>query len=149
METPRPNQHHDRLERFCGSWSGTVTVKPNPQLPDGMTGASRAETTRELDGWFVVMKYEQRQPDGNVYTARGVIGYDDEAGQYTFYWFDSQGWNPASSPIRTGGTGLPIRRSSAFSYSANYPSEDGHLELAESSGLGSLRSVGWQLERNA
>ena len=99
METPKPDANHDRLERFCGSWSGTVTVPPNPQLPDGMTTESRAETTRELGGWFVRMNYEQTQPDGNVYTALGVIGYDGEQGNYTLYWFDSEGWNPGTPAI--------------------------------------------------
>ncbi len=96
---PKPNAHHDRLKSFCGSWSGDVTVPPNPQMPDGMTAKSRVETTRELGGWFVLMNYEQTQPDGNVYTARGVIGYDDERGQYTFHWFDSEGWNPATPAL--------------------------------------------------
>ena len=85
--------------RFCGSWLGTVTVRPNPQVPDGMTAESRAETARELGGWFVLMKYEQTQPDGNVYQARGVIGYDGELSQYTLNWFDSEGWNPSTPAL--------------------------------------------------
>ena len=62
MEIPTPDERHDRLERFCGSWLGKVTVLPNPQMPDGMSAESRAETTRILDGWFVLMNYEQKQP---------------------------------------------------------------------------------------
>ena len=99
MDTPKPDANHDRLDRFCGSWLGTVVVPPNPQIPDGMTAESRVETTRELGGWFVLMNYEQRQPGGNLYTARGVIGYDAEQGHYTFYWFDSQGWNPGTPAV--------------------------------------------------
>ena len=94
-----PDARHDRLQRFCGSWLGTVRVPPNPQMPNGMTAESRADTTRELGGWFVLMNYEQRQPGGNVYTARGVIGYDDEQSRYIFYWFDSEGWNPGAPGV--------------------------------------------------
>lgn len=91
-----PDANLDRLERFCGSWQGKVTVPPNPQLPEGMEATSRAETTRELGGWFYFMDYEQHQPGGSVYRARGVLGYDGEHDRYTFHWFDSQGWNPAA-----------------------------------------------------
>lgn len=99
MESPKPGAHQERLDRFCGNWQGSVTVPPNPQAPDGMSAESRVRTTRELGGWFVLMDYQQTQPGGKVYTARGVVGYDGENGQYTFYWFDSDGWNPGAPAL--------------------------------------------------
>lgn len=132
-----PNANHDRLEQFCGSWLGTVTVPPSPQLPEGMTAESRVQTTRELGGWFVLMNYEQKQHGGILYTARGVIGYDDAQSQYMFYWFDSEGWNPGAPAVgQWDGDRIVFEHASSMGHSRmtfDFSGNDGYQFLMDAS----------------
>lgn len=71
-----------------------MTAPPNPQLPEGMTAESRIRSRFKMNQWFVVSDYEQTRPDGSTYTAHGLHGWDPRQEKFTFYWFDSDGWDP-------------------------------------------------------
>ena len=106
---------HEKLNAFVGEWDGEVTVPPNSQMPDGATFASRIENQRALGGWFLTMRYEQHRPEGEPYRALGVLGCEHDSARFTFYWFDSEGWNPGRPSIgEWEGDRLPLEADSVL-----------------------------------
>ncbi|MBG87482.1 MAG: hypothetical protein CMO80_11360 [Verrucomicrobiales bacterium] len=93
-----PTPAHEKLAALVGDWTGKVTVAPNPQLPDGATAESRISSRFKLNQWFVVSDYEQLR-GGERYSAHGRHGWDPRKEKFTFYWFDSDGWDPGAPAI--------------------------------------------------
>ncbi len=92
METPKPDEHHERLKAFAGKWQGDERMPPSPNVPQGLTATSRIQSQMALDGFFLFMDQEQER-DGEVqYRAHGVFGWDSVQNLYTMHWFYSQGW---------------------------------------------------------
>lgn len=88
-----------KLAALVGDWTGKVTVPPNPDLPGGATAESRICSRLKLNDWFVVSDYEQTGLAETPYTAHGVHGWDSKKEKYTFYWFDSDGWDPGAPAL--------------------------------------------------
>jgi hypothetical protein len=79
-----------KLEFLIGEW---VHEEVHPDTPSGVgaKGAARSKNTWIHDGHHLYHLYKSRRPDGRELEARGVMGWQTEARQYRFHWFDSTG----------------------------------------------------------
>lgn len=89
MQVPLPTEHHRRLTRLVGLWTGEV--RP-------LHGAGGAEEPRHqgvLDcrlacgDLFLVSDYLQLAGGRAVFRGHGVYGWDATESCHTMYWFDS------------------------------------------------------------
>lgn len=90
---------HQQLTRPLGEWVGEVIIPSNPDLPEGAKAESRILSTWQLNGWKVVSEYEQTGLAETPYTAHRLYGWDPKQEKYTFYWFDSDGWDPGAPAL--------------------------------------------------
>jgi hypothetical protein len=91
MEMPKPNEHHRRLERLAGRWTGQETMYPSPWDPDGGTATGRNDMRIALDGFALITDYEQERNGVITFRGHGVMTYDGRNQHYVLYWLDSMG----------------------------------------------------------
>lgn len=94
-EMPRPNEHHQRLHRLVGSWTGSEELSPSSFGPGG-AATGRFTMRAEVDGFFVLQDYLEEKDGRIVYRGHGIFGWDDQQKNYTWYWVDSMGSAPAA-----------------------------------------------------
>ena len=94
MEMPRPTEHHDKLKRLVGTWTGTETMYPSPWDPNGGEADAKVDNRLALDGFNVVQDYEQSRGGQVTFKGHGVMGYDVHRGVHYMLWFDSMGTPP-------------------------------------------------------
>jgi hypothetical protein len=100
---PEPTKHHEALDVWVGSWTGSGEMMEGPFGPGGPM-----EWTEECS-WFggsrfhVVCESEGSSPMGET-TGLGIIGYDTEKEVYTHYGIDSNGWTGHSKGTLSGNT---------------------------------------------
>ena len=87
----KPTEEHRKLEWLAGTWVGEEKMYPGPWDPKGGTAKSRQTGRVDLDGFFIIVDYQQER-DGKInYRGHGVYGYDPNRKQYAMFWFDSMG----------------------------------------------------------
>ncbi len=88
-DAPRPAAL-DRLNSFVGYWEGDMEMKMKG-APETMkaTGNHRAEWS--CDKRLLVSHYEGDMGEGKKMSGIEIWTYDDEAGKYRSWWFDSHG----------------------------------------------------------
>ena len=91
MEMPRPGEAHRKLERLVGVWSGEETMFPSEWDPAGGTAEATSRARRALDGFAVLVDYEQRRAGQVTFSGHGVWTADAKSGEVVLYWFDSLG----------------------------------------------------------
>lgn len=92
MEMPKPTAHHDRLAVFEGTWEGDETLHAAPPMrPAASRARGRFVFRRSLDGFFLLLDYDEFQGGVRTYAGHGVYGYDPKQGTYTGHWFDVMG----------------------------------------------------------
>jgi len=97
-EMPKPNQEHQKLQRFAGKWIGEETIEASQWGPGGhATGELEMETI--LDGFNVAGDYVEGKEGKVVYRGHSVFGVDPASGEVVWYWFDSMG-TPLAGPAR-------------------------------------------------
>ena len=91
MHMPSPNEHHQRLSRFEGTWRGKETMHPSQWDPNG--GVSDAITTwrTDLGGFVSIVDYRQERDGQVAYAGHGVYAIDPQTNEVVLHWFDSMG----------------------------------------------------------
>lgn len=91
MDMPRPNEHHERLTRLAGRWTGTETMHPSQWDPKGGSATGRNDMRIALDGFALITDYEQERDGSITFRGHGITTWDAHAGEYVLHWFDSIG----------------------------------------------------------
>lgn len=91
MDTPTPNEHHQKLTSKAGTWKGTEHMHPSPWLPEGGDASSTATMRADLGGFVVVIDYEQQMGGQTTYQGHGVYTVDPQNHDVVLHWFDSMG----------------------------------------------------------
>lgn len=94
MTTPQPTAGHGRLVRFVGTWSGTENMLPSHWDKDGFTALGRNTCRLALNGFAMIVDYEQVRDGEVAFTGHGVLTYDERTDQYQMTWFDCLGTAP-------------------------------------------------------
>lgn len=111
MEAISPDENHEVLQSFAGSWNHAIKFYPSPGAPAmDMTATSVAEITlggryleTEITGSFMGAPFEGRE----------VMGYDKVKGKYFAVWHDNMStgpviswgsWDPATKTLTMEGT---------------------------------------------
>ncbi|HUN65296.1 MAG TPA: DUF1579 family protein [Bacteroidota bacterium] len=91
---PRPTEHHLRLQRIIGDWTGEETIYPSPWDPAGGKACARIVNRGSLDGFAVIQDYEQER-NGNInFRGHAIFTWNTHEQCYVMYWFDSMGLPP-------------------------------------------------------
>lgn len=106
MEMATPGDGHRRMAAFAGSWVGDETIHATPFSAEGGRAVGAMQCEVGVDGFFVVMDYQQTQEGRPSYNGHGLVGYEASTGEHLMWWFDSMGANPTgpSSGTWTGDT---------------------------------------------
>ena len=94
MEMPKPTEAHRKLEKLVGSWHGEETMHPSPWDPEGGVAQGQSEACLALDGFAVVVDYEQERDGVVSFTGHAVYTYDVAESCYVLHWFDCMGVPP-------------------------------------------------------
>ncbi|MCA9322781.1 MAG: DUF1579 family protein [Planctomycetes bacterium] len=91
MEMPKPGKEQAKLAIFEGVFEGPEKLYPTPYMPEGgtRTGTMRAKMT--LGGFFLEIKYVQKDGRKKTYEGLGMAGFDPKNKSYTMAWFDEMG----------------------------------------------------------
>ena len=112
MEMPRPSAEAERLvQALSGTWEGPETMHPSPWSPEPAQRVGRY-TNRTLDGFFLLVDYEQRDGEQVTFRGHGVYSWDAREEVYTMYWFDSMGGAGGISKGRMEGDVLTFETTS-------------------------------------
>ncbi len=89
-----------RLKQLAGQWEGDETMYPSQWDPQGGVAHARMASRIALDGFALLMDYEQSRDGRVTYQGHGVMTHDGTSGTYHLHWFDSMGGVPE---VFTGG----------------------------------------------
>jgi hypothetical protein len=90
MGLPGPDEHHERLEPFVGTFKAVVKLWMGPGEPMVSTGVMT--NTMELGGRFLHQHYQgDSNPDAPFpdFQGRGYWGYNHLLGKYEGFWIDT------------------------------------------------------------
>jgi uncharacterized protein YodC (DUF2158 family) len=91
MEMPKPTDAHRKLARLAGAWEGSETMHPSQWDPKGGTATGRSNGRVILDGFALVIDYQQERDGAVTFAGHGVLTYDSNDKCYVMHWFDSMG----------------------------------------------------------
>lgn len=94
MERPRPTEHHARLARLAGEWTGDETLSATPDVPEQRATTGHFDNRMGVDGFYLINDYTQQRDGKVVFRGHGVYGWDEASERYTMRWFDSMGRDP-------------------------------------------------------
>jgi hypothetical protein len=96
MQMPSVSTEMKRLtELFAGTWAGDETLYPSESDPKGGPATGRWTVKAGVDGFCLLVDYEESR-DGKVsYRGHGVHGFDARDQCFYAYWFDNLGMMPA------------------------------------------------------
>lgn len=95
MEMPKVSEEMARLtELFRGTWRGEETLYPSPWDPAGGTGYGTWIVRPSVDGFCLLVDYDEERDGKIAYRGHGVHGWDSGEGCFFAYWFDSSGVMP-------------------------------------------------------
>jgi hypothetical protein len=98
MDMPKVSDQHRKLYALVGDWEGIETISASPWGAAG-TATGKLHVRIDLNGFFVLQDYVQEKAGRVSFTGHGIFGYDVEAANYTWHWFDSVGFVP-DAPAR-------------------------------------------------
>jgi hypothetical protein len=111
LEAVSPDEHHQVLEAYTGTWSHALKFYPAPDaLPMEMTATSVAEMT--MGGRYLVSRFEGAFL-GAPFEGLETVGYDKVKGKYFSLWYDNMStgpmvlwgdWDPATNTLMLEGT---------------------------------------------
>jgi hypothetical protein len=88
MEAGTPGDHHAKLMKLEGTWTGTSEMWMAPDMPSSVTQTKwTAESV--LDGRYLSMQVEGEIPRMGPFSGRGLAGYDNVSGEFVADWVDS------------------------------------------------------------
>lgn len=91
MEMPKPTADHKRLEKLAGHWAGTEKMHPSPWDPKGGEAKGTTKARVGLDGFAVIIDYEQSRGGTCTFKGHGVYTWDAASKQVVMHWFDCMG----------------------------------------------------------
>ena len=94
MDMPKATAAHAKLKKLAGAWEGTEVMHPSQWDPKGGTATGRSHGRVMLDGFALVIDYEQERDGAITFSGHGVVTYDAGEGCYVMHWFDSMGSPP-------------------------------------------------------
>ncbi|MCC7380491.1 MAG: DUF1579 family protein [Deltaproteobacteria bacterium] len=95
MEMPQITEQHRMLnELFSGTWRGEERLHPSPWDPEGGPAFATWIVRPSLDGFFLLVDYDEERGGKIVYRGHGVHGWDAGEKCYLVYWFDNAGVAP-------------------------------------------------------
>jgi hypothetical protein len=113
MEMPKPTKDHEKLHAFAGEWDSEETMMPSPMGP-GSKATGKMKAHVDADGFFVIWDYVQEMGGVATYRGHGVYGFDPQAAEYTWYWFDSMGTASIRSRGKWEGDTLTFEHTNAY-----------------------------------
>jgi len=98
MPMPSVSPEMKRLaELFVGTWHGEEKLYPSEWDPKGGPATGRWTVKAGVDGFCVLVDYEESR-DGKVnYVGHGVHGFDAKDQCFYVYWFDNIGMMPTKA----------------------------------------------------
>ncbi len=94
MEMPKPSSGHRTLEKLAGRWEGEEKMYPSPWDPAGGMAIGRMQSRVALDGFALIVDYEQERDGKVTFAGHGVFTFDPRENLYTLTWFDCMGSPP-------------------------------------------------------
>jgi len=129
MDSHAPNEHHQRLARITGTWSGTEKMHPSPWIPEGAEATSTVTWRSDLSGFVLIGDYRQTMGDTVTYQGHGVYTIDPQSNEVVLHWFDTMGGQREEFRGSWDGDVLTIQSKNAMGHMRlRYDfSEDGRL----------------------
>ncbi len=59
FEMPKPTAHHQKLTKLAGQWTGVEKMFPSDWDPKGGTATGRQSARVSLDGFPLLLHYDQ------------------------------------------------------------------------------------------
>ncbi len=89
MGPPQPDQHHQLLHRFAGTFRAEVKIYMGPGEPMISTGTM--VNSIELGGLYLHQNYRGDSNDGPFpnFCGQGFWGYNQTLGQFEGFWIDN------------------------------------------------------------
>lgn len=92
MEMPTVSKEMARLtELFAGTWRGEETLFPSEWDPQGGPAFGTWTVRAAVDGFALLVDYDEERDGKVVYRGHGVHGWDAREGCFFAYWFDNIG----------------------------------------------------------
>ncbi|MDX2115331.1 MAG: DUF1579 domain-containing protein [Planctomycetota bacterium] len=113
MEAATPGEHHQKLARLVGTWSGTSSMWMAPGMEPTVSQTTWTITSI-MDGRFVKTDVTGDIPGMGPFVGSGIAGYDNVAKQYVSDWVD----NCTTGIMR--GTGEVSADGKKFTWTYNY-----------------------------
>jgi hypothetical protein len=100
MQMPTVHDQQKRLtELFTGTWRGEEKLHPSEWDPNGGPAFGTWIARAAVDGFNLLVDYDEERDGKVVYRGHGVHGYDATEGGFLVYWFDNIGMMP-KAPTR-------------------------------------------------
>jgi hypothetical protein len=113
MDMPKVGSEMQRLtELFAGTWRGDEKLYPSEWDPVGGPAHGVWTVRPGLDGFVLLVDYDESRGGEVVYRGHGIHGWDAEAGGYQAYWFDNIGILP-KAPVQASLDGTTYRYTEA------------------------------------
>lgn len=98
MEMPRVSSELSRLtELFAGTWRGEETLYPSEWDPVGGPALGTWTVRPGVDGFCLLVDYDEERDGKVVYRGHGVHGWDNDERGFLAYWFDNIGSMPKAA----------------------------------------------------
>ena len=94
MNMPQLTPGHARFEYFAGTWQGPENMRPSRWTPEGFTATGRNTGRVALNGFAMILDYQQEKDGVVTFTGHGVLTYDPHTDTYQMTWFDCLGTAP-------------------------------------------------------
>lgn len=87
QDVPKPGKQHETLRQFEGTWDAVCRFTGEPGKP--MAESKGVETASMGLGGFWLMYEFKGEMNGQPFTGRGTLGYDQQKQKYVGTWIDS------------------------------------------------------------
>ena len=90
------NQMKQLTALFSGTWKGEERLHPSDWDPAGGSASAIWVVRPAVDGFALLVDYDEARDGQVVYRGHGVHGWDAGQGCFFAYWFDNIGMMPAA-----------------------------------------------------
>jgi hypothetical protein len=98
MMMPSVSEQQRKLtELFSGTWRGEETLYPSDWDPKGGPAFGTWIVRAAVDGFAVLVDYDEERDGKIVYRGHGIHGWDAKENTFFCYWFDNIGVMPTQA----------------------------------------------------